>query len=102
MIYGVKINYARQFFHKLDEVDPITRVYQFFYYKLDENNTKIFQYFIMHGLGFLSTNTCCTFVICMVIHPQQSFVYYSKYSKFIYISCLLYYSFVLDNRNLRR
>ena len=47
-----KIQYADEFVQKLGMGDPTTCVYQLIYNEKDTIDTKIIQYFIMHGLGF--------------------------------------------------
>ena len=47
----MKIKYANESVQKLGMGDPITCVYQFIYNEKDSVDTKIIQYFIMHGLG---------------------------------------------------
>ena len=47
----MKIQYANDFFQQLGVGDTITCVYRFIYDEKDSVDTKIIQYFIMHGLG---------------------------------------------------
>ena len=56
------IQYANGFVQKLGMGDPTTYVYQFIYDEKDSVDTKIIQYFIMHGLGL------CTKVDSYVAH----------------------------------
>ena len=49
-------------FQKLGMGDPTTRVYQLTYDANDNDDTKMIQYFIMHGLGL------CTKVDSYVTH----------------------------------
>ena len=45
------MKYANEFIQNMGLVDPATCVYQFIFHQYDSNDTKIIQYFIMHGLG---------------------------------------------------
>ena len=48
---NMKIEYANEFVQKLGFGDPTTCVYQLIYDEKENVDTKIIQYFIMHGLG---------------------------------------------------
>ena len=48
-----QIKYANEFVPKLGMDDTKTCVYQFIYNENENDETKIIQYFIMHGLGLL-------------------------------------------------
>ena len=45
------LKYSNEFIQNMVLSDPKTCVYQFLKYKFDTNDTKIIQYFVMHGLG---------------------------------------------------
>ena len=47
----MKIQYTNILVHKLGMGDPTTCIYQFIYVGNYSDDTKIIQYFIMHGLG---------------------------------------------------
>ena len=47
----MKIKYSNEFIQNLVLGDPTPCVYQFIFNENYSNDTKILQYFIMHGLG---------------------------------------------------
>ena len=46
----MKLQYVNEFAHKLEMIDPKTCVYQFIFDVNDSDDTKVIQYFIMHGM----------------------------------------------------
>ena len=50
----MKTKYANEFIQNMGLGDPTTCVYQFIFDENYSNDTKIVQYFIMHGLGLFT------------------------------------------------
>ena len=61
----MKIQYANEFVQNLGVGDTTTCVYQFIYDENESDDTKIIQYFIMHGL-----------VLCIKVDSYMSHMFY--------------------------